>query len=115
MTLCGILKDILLVIASILIWGTEITPLQMFGYSIAIGGLLYYKLGGDKLKELISHMSLSWQEYGQKSPIKKKIIVFGVITLLLFVLLGGLAPRDVSAQSRKWITDFLGAQGSKAS
>lgn len=47
MTLCGVLKNILLVVASILIWGTIITPLQFLGYSIALCGLVYYGVGYD--------------------------------------------------------------------
>jgi hypothetical protein len=45
MTLCGVLKNILLVIASVLIWGTIITWLQVFGYGIATAGLIYYGVG----------------------------------------------------------------------
>lgn len=47
MTLCGVLKNILLVLASILIWGTIITPLQFIGYAIATVGLIYYGVGYD--------------------------------------------------------------------
>ncbi|CAG8950231.1 hypothetical protein HYFRA_00008469 [Hymenoscyphus fraxineus] len=47
MTLCGVLKNILLVVASILIWATVITPIQFFGYSIALCGLVYYGAGYD--------------------------------------------------------------------
>ncbi|CAG8972082.1 hypothetical protein HYALB_00004948 [Hymenoscyphus albidus] len=47
MTLCGVLKNILLVVASILIWATIITPIQFFGYSIALCGLVYYGVGYD--------------------------------------------------------------------
>ena len=46
MTLCGVLKDILLVAASCFLYGDPVMPLQIFGYSIALLGLLYYKLGG---------------------------------------------------------------------
>src|SRR5690348_1241652 len=40
----GVLKDILLVILSVLIWSTPVTQLQVFGYSIALAGLVYYKM-----------------------------------------------------------------------
>ena len=50
MTLCGVLKDILLVAASILIWGTPISALQYFGYGLALCGLVYYKLGAATIK-----------------------------------------------------------------
>ena len=48
LTLAGVFKDILLITGSVLIWGTPITPLQVFGYSIALGGLILYKTSGSK-------------------------------------------------------------------
>ena len=92
MTLCGVLKDILLVAASIAIWGTLISPLQYFGYSIALGGLIYYKLGAATLKAQFSDMGRAWAEYGANHPATRKMIVFGGVALTLFVFLGGLAP-----------------------
>lgn len=48
LTLAGVFKDILLISGAVLIWGTPITPLQVFGYSIALGGLVLYKTSGSK-------------------------------------------------------------------
>lgn len=45
MTLCGVLKNILLVGASILIWGTLVSGIQYAGYGIALLGLIYYGVG----------------------------------------------------------------------
>ena len=45
MTLCGVLKNILLVAASILIWGTVVGGIQVVGYGIALCGLVYYGVG----------------------------------------------------------------------
>ncbi|KAB5585183.1 triose-phosphate transporter [Coniochaeta sp. 2T2.1] len=42
LTLTGIIKNVVLIFASILIWRTRITALQWVGYTIAIGGLLVY-------------------------------------------------------------------------
>ncbi|KAK7970348.1 hypothetical protein PG996_001221 [Apiospora saccharicola] len=47
MNLTGILKAILLVVASMLIWGAPVTLMQAFGYSIALVGMFYYSLGPD--------------------------------------------------------------------
>ncbi|KAK8020564.1 hypothetical protein PG990_005702 [Apiospora arundinis] len=47
MNLTGILKAILLVVASMLIWGAPVTLLQAFGYSIALVGMFYYSMGPD--------------------------------------------------------------------
>ncbi|KAL2207682.1 triose-phosphate transporter [Sarocladium strictum] len=51
MTLTGIFKNILLVVASVVIWNTQITPLQFAGYGLALCGLVYYSLGYEKLAE----------------------------------------------------------------
>ena len=92
MTLCGVLKDILLVAASIAIWGTPISPLQYFGYTVALCGLIYYKLGAATIKAQLSEAGRLWAEFGSNRPALRKVVVFGGILVMLFVLLGGLAP-----------------------
>jgi len=92
MTLCGVLKDILLVAASIAIWGTPISGLQYFGYGIALCGLVYYKLGGNQIKAQFSEMQRAWAEYGAKHPALRKIVVFAAILGLFFTVMVGLGP-----------------------
>ena len=92
MTLCGVLKDILLVFASIAIYGTVVTSLQFFGYSIALGGLIYFRLGADQIKGYFSDGRRKWAEYGAAKPAQRKIIVAGIVIVTLFILMGGLAP-----------------------
>jgi len=48
LTLAGVFKDILLITGSVLIFGNPITSLQVFGYSIALGGLVLFKMSGGK-------------------------------------------------------------------
>jgi len=48
LTLAGVFKDILLITGSVLIFGSSITPLQVVGYSIALGGLVLFKTSGGK-------------------------------------------------------------------
>lgn len=86
MTLCGVLKDILLVMASMLIFRDPVSGLQAFGYSIAICGLLYYKLGGDKLKEYVGHGQRAWADYGARRPIQRKILIFFLVIFGLFIM-----------------------------
>ncbi|KAK4697239.1 hypothetical protein P7C71_g802, partial [Lecanoromycetidae sp. Uapishka_2] len=93
MTLCGVLKDILLVAASIAIWGTPISGLQYFGYSIALCGLVYYRVGAATIKGQVSELGRAWAEYGAKHPAMRKLIIFGGVVFVIFVLLGGLAPQ----------------------
>ena len=92
MTLCGVLKDILLVASSVAIWGTPISALQYFGYGISLAGLVYYKLGAATIKAQVSEASRQWAEFGTSRPALRKIIIFGSMIVMLFVLLGGLAP-----------------------
>ncbi|KAG2168020.1 hypothetical protein VTO58DRAFT_104053 [Aureobasidium pullulans] len=88
LTLCGVLKDILLVMASMLIFRDPVAPLQFFGYSIALGGLVYYKLGADALKEYAGGAGRAWADYGVRHPALRKLIVFGGVLFVLFLLLG---------------------------
>ena len=92
LTLCGVLKDILLVCASIAIWGTQVTGLQFFGYSIALGGMVYYKLGYEQLKGYADEAGRQWAELGNNRPVLRKLIVITGAVALIFVLFGGLAP-----------------------
>ena len=45
---CIKLQDILLVTASVIIMGTDITFLQIFGYGVALVGLVLFKTSGNK-------------------------------------------------------------------
>lgn len=104
MTLCGVLKDILLVVTSIMLWGTPVTPLQFFGYSIALVGMIYYKLGAEAFKGYLSNGRRHWAEYGQARPAQRKIVITVLILLTLFILMGGLAPAagyDTAALAAK--------------
>lgn len=92
MTLCGVLKDILLIVASMAIWHTPVTKLQFFGYSIALLGLIYYKLGGEKFKEYASQANRSWAEYGVNHPAQRKFVIIGGIVLIALLFVGSLAP-----------------------
>ena len=74
------------------IWGTQVTPLQFFGYSIALGGMVYYKLGYEQLKGYIAEGSRQWAEFGYRKPILRKVTVIIMSAVVLFILFGGLAP-----------------------
>lgn len=47
MNLTGILKSLLLVAASVVLWSTPITSTQAVGYGIALAGMFYYALPPD--------------------------------------------------------------------
>lgn len=48
LTLAGVLKDILLISGSVILFGSRITFLQVFGYAISLGGLVMFKTSGGK-------------------------------------------------------------------
>ncbi|OXG86447.1 hypothetical protein C348_01070 [Cryptococcus neoformans Gb118] len=48
LTLAGVFKDILLISSSCIFFGSPITPIQIFGYSLALGGLMAYKTSSSK-------------------------------------------------------------------
>lgn len=87
------LKDVLLVVASMIIWGTQVSGLQFFGYSIALGGMVYYKLGAETLKTYAGEAGRHWAELGQTRPALRKLIVIGGAVFLIFLLFGGVAPK----------------------
>jgi arginine exporter protein ArgO len=107
LTLCGVLKDILLVAASIMIWGTPVTSTQFFGYSIALGGLVYYKLGAEQIKNHIMEVNRNWQEFGNKKPAARHCVILGLVVLTVFILLGGLAP-SFAVKSGTYLRSLLG-------
>ena len=77
---------------SILIWGTVLSNLQVFGYSIALLGMLYFKTSADQRKELIGGATRSWAEFGANRPILRKLLIISLVGATIFVLLSGFAP-----------------------
>ena len=67
LTLCGVLKNILVVALAILIWGTVVTPLQIFGYALSSIGLLYYFLGAETIHRFVSSLFV-----GKRPPVERK-------------------------------------------
>ncbi|KAM3438740.1 hypothetical protein MY4824_003042 [Beauveria thailandica] len=52
LTMSAILKDILLVFASMVLFGDPVSGQQFIGYSIAMGGLIYYKIDRETMQSL---------------------------------------------------------------
>jgi drug/metabolite transporter (DMT)-like permease len=114
LTLSGVLKDILLVFASMFLFKDPVTLLQAFGYSIALGGMIYYKLGGEKLKEYLGQGSMKWQEFGQARPALRKLMVFSAVIISMFMILGSLGPRYAPDSTEKVYSGFGKLIGDKA-
>jgi hypothetical protein len=115
MTLCGVLKNILLVLASVLLWGTVIMPLQVFGYTIALIGLIYYGVG---YEGILIYYSYTWRFAQQiwegessekrfetastgrerRGGIVRKTVIVCVFTMCVVGLVAGIAVRGGQAQ-----------------
>lgn len=91
-----------------------VSGLQAFGYSIALGGLVYYKLGGEKIKGYVAEGQRSWADYGVRHPAMRKVIIIGSCVLVMLLVMGGLAPQ-VPAEYRdaatKKVSGLLGEKG----
>jgi len=111
LALSGVLKDILLVGASMAIFRDPVSGVQFFGYSVALAGLIYYKMGAEKLKEYLDEYSRQWADYGNRSPLMRKVLTIVLVAVTFIMLLGGLAglfpdydPTDYARQ----LTGMLG-------
>ena len=62
--------DILLVCVSIAIWGTPVTMLQFFGYSLALISMIYFKLSGHNIKAAFSEAGRKWTESGLSTALE---------------------------------------------
>lgn len=96
LTMAGILKDILLVCASMVIFRDPVTAQQFFGYSISLGGLVYYKLGAEKIQAMSTDLRLQLGEYRRANPARTKAIAGGLvvgIVLLGLYFVGPPTPR----------------------
>lgn len=56
LTLTGIFKSILLVVAGVVAWGSPISPLQLFGYSLATVGLFFYSVPLETTQEFVAQV-----------------------------------------------------------
>jgi hypothetical protein len=108
MTLCGVGKNILLVVASVLIWGTIITGLQVFGYTIALAGLVYYGVGYEGIQTYYSTtQQFAWKVWEgekekegatiQRSTMLRKAIIVSVFALIVILLMAGIAMQNRGA------------------
>ncbi|KAK0728273.1 triose-phosphate transporter family-domain-containing protein [Lasiosphaeria miniovina] len=98
MTLTGILKNILLVVASVMIWHTSITPLQFCGYAVALGGLVYYSVGWEQITGVSSAIWLwirsLWEaptraDESRLPPAFRRALFMTLGTLTVVILVAG--------------------------
>ena len=120
MTLTGIFKNILLVVASVMIWHTNITGLQALGYSIATVGMAYYSLGWDQIRTnavfFATWARAQWNaplEEPRLSPlVRRALFLVGLVVVTFYIGYSLLAessePVDASdaSWSQSWLSYF---------
>lgn len=92
LTLCGVLKDVLLVAVSMMLWHTPVSNLQFFGYAISLAGLVHYKLGSDRLRATLETARDGWTGFSGKHPIIKTVVALCSVFVAIFITLGILLP-----------------------
>lgn len=97
-----------------IIWRTQVSGLQFFGYSIALGGMLYYKLGAEALKQYATQAGREWSELGNTRPVMRKLIFIGGIFTVIFLLAGGVAPKYAPGSVQS-VTEIYSAAANKVS
>lgn len=110
MSLSGILKSIILVAASVVIWGTQITLLQLLGYALALGGLVVYSVGRDELGKQFAAArdwaTETWEEAQTSSRGKLvalpsgKSVAVGLLGLVTVVMCGSVWYFHTSSGDR---------------
>ncbi|KAL2141075.1 hypothetical protein VTI28DRAFT_2873 [Corynascus sepedonium] len=105
MTLTGILKNILLVIISVMIWHTTISWMQFLGYAIALAGLVYYSLGWEQIVLLSQAMWAfakggvdDYQGGGLPSAVRRALIMAFAALMVLFLVGAFFYGGDVAKQ-----------------
>ncbi|KAI3397682.1 hypothetical protein diail_10451 [Diaporthe ilicicola] len=96
LTMSGVLKDVLLVFASMILFRDPVTAQQFFGYSIALAGLVYYKLGAEKIHALAKDTQLQVNQYRQNNPAKVKLAGAAVVFVVVFGLVWTWGPGSAS-------------------
>ncbi|KAF9765591.1 hypothetical protein IL306_002098 [Fusarium sp. DS 682] len=112
MTLSGILKSILLVAASVILWGTHISLTQTLGYAIALMGLVLYSIGYEQLlnlwEEAVAWGTGSLNREGEMSPTLRKGIMIGCLGFITVIIAGalwhyhGLSSEHVTRVTSSW-------------
>lgn len=120
LTLCGVLKNIIIVFASVLIWKTVVTPTQVAGYTVATIGLLYYSFGADNIHSFI-HDHVFEKVHRDKNPIARRRwthrVIAGMLlaTIVLAGAIGGvLAGYRVEMDPRVYWYSMSRLTGSKS-
>ncbi|KPM44049.1 hypothetical protein AK830_g2531 [Neonectria ditissima] len=116
MALTGILKSILLVATSVLIWNTHISLLQTLGYFLALVGLVLYSVGYEQIlngfREATKWLANVWNsdrpEEGKVSVKLRRAFIIGIVGFIALVIAvslwhyHGLTSDDMLQLTSSW-------------
>lgn len=88
------------------IFRDPVAPLQFFGYSIALGGLVWYKLGPDGVKNGLRDSQLAFAQMRQNNPARAKGLVLAATIIGAFLVVYTFFPSLVGLDAPK--TPFTG-------
>lgn len=105
MTLCGVLKNILLVIASVIIWGSVITGLQFIGYGIATLGLIYYGVGYEGIQTYYKvgreYVEKLWEGQSDSSTTPQPTLLRKALVISMYVTIAVLLVVGITLKTRR--------------
>jgi hypothetical protein len=80
-----------------------VSPLQFFGYSIALAGLVYYKLGGEGIKNGFRDAQNTYHSMNAQNPARVKAMSIGAgvaaALFLLFIIYPALTASGTGSAS----------------
>ena len=90
-------------LASVLIWSTVITPLQVAGYTLATVGLLYYSLGVEIIHSFFEGR-IRRTSHGDENPLtrrrhQRRMVA---ITSIVFIISAGAIGGILAGYSVEW-------------
>lgn len=114
MTLTGVLKNIIIVATSVLIWGTAIGGVQISGYAVALAGLVYYGVGFDGIMTYLNvsraYASKLWSGSVESTIsswtfLTRKILLITLYATIVLLLLTGLAVK--TGKAPEFVQDLI--------
>ena len=82
----GVLKNIILIITSVFIWGTTISPLQVVGYGITLTSFILYKMTLEDLRACFV-AAIGSSRYAELGPVNRRFVLLAVFVFIALVLL----------------------------
>ena len=111
----GVVKNIILIVASVFIWGTTISGLQIFGYGITLISFGLYKVTLGELwawaapvvRPVMAPVIGHWKS-AKLGPVKRRFVLLAGCVCIALMLLLGLARHRVRMPAPVQIPEHRG-------